>query len=171
MKKSLIFALSGMFLLSTAMISCSQSPASPRKQASGHINEVKVAIDYGAPSVKDRKIWGGLEKYGKVWRAGANECTSIAFDKAVNINGEAIEAGTYAFFIIPNEEGDWVAIFNSESEQWGAYDYNEEKDVLRLNVTPQWSDQVQEQLLYKIEDGSILFAWEKASLKLDVSSE
>ena len=94
----------------TASISCAQK--SPRRQAEGTIGSTSVSIDYGAPSAKGRKIWGGLEKYDVVWRAGANENTTIAFDKDVKIAGQSLPAGKYGFFIIPKEGGDWVVIFN-----------------------------------------------------------
>src|SRR5210317_797179 len=101
---------------------------SPRKQASGQVGDVTVSIDYGAPSVKERVIWGGLEKYGKVWRAGANENTTIAFDKDVKIGKTAVPAGKYGFFIIPSENEDWVVIFNKKNDGWGAYSYNKDDD-------------------------------------------
>ena len=149
---------------------------SPRMQAEGEIDGVKVSIDYGAPSVRDRKIWGGLEAYGKVWRAGANETTAITFDQDVTVNGEAVAAGTYAFFIIPNENEDWVVILNEEWSQekhsvWGAYNYKEEKDVLRVNVAPTWADEVTEQLKYEVADGAVHFAWEKAGLSLSIAKQ
>ncbi|MDN5201017.1 DUF2911 domain-containing protein [Fulvivirgaceae bacterium BMA10] len=153
----------------------SKAVASPRKQASGEIDGVAVNVDYGSPSVKGREIWGGLEAYGKVWRAGANETTAIEFDKDVTINGNALAAGKYAFFIIPNENEDWVAIFNEEwsreeHEAWGAYNYKEDKDVLRVNVKPEWSDEVQEALEYNVANGTINFAWEKARITLEVKA-
>ena len=61
----------------------------PRKQAEGEVYETKIEIDYGAPSVRGRVIWGGLEKYGVVWRAGANENTTMSFSKDVTIGGSS----------------------------------------------------------------------------------
>jgi len=77
-------------------ISCTQK--SPRKQVDGKINGTNISIDYGSPSVKGRIVWGKLEKYDKVWRAGANENTTITFDKDVKIQGNSLPAGTYGFF-------------------------------------------------------------------------
>ena len=153
-----------------------QQVASPRKQASGNIDGVAVNVDYGSPAVKDREIWGGLEAYGKVWRAGANETTSMEFDKDVTINGESLPAGKYGFYLIPNEEGAWVAIFNEEwsreeHDSWGAYNYKQDKDVLRVDVEPTWADDVQERLMYSVGDGSVNFAWEKARVSLEVKSD
>lgn len=148
-------------------LSCAQ--ASPRQQADGSIDGVNIAVDYGAPSVKGRTIWGGLEKYGKVWRAGANENTTVSFDKDVSIGGEDLAAGKYGFFIIPNEDGDWTVIFNKVNDSWGSGKYDESKDALRIDITPEFGDKNQEQLHYSVMDDSIVFAWEKAKLTIPVT--
>ena len=85
-----------------ASVSCAQK--SPRLQAKGTVNGANIVIDYGAPSVKGRTIWGGLEKYGAVWRAGANENTTIAFSHDAKVNGQQLPAGTYGLHIIPFED-------------------------------------------------------------------
>ena len=156
-----------MFLL-VVTISCAQQKASPRKEAKGTLNKVSVTIDYGSPSVKGRAVWGGLEQYGKVWRAGANENTTISFDGNLTIGGTELKAGTYGFFIIPNKDGEWVAIFNSKNDAWGAYSYNEAEDVVRLKVKPKFVKENQEELMYSIGKGSIDLAWEKARLSIPV---
>jgi len=142
---------------------------SPRKQASGQVGDVTVSIDYGAPSVKERVIWGGLEKYGKVWRAGANENTTIAFDKEVKIGETTIPAGKYGFFIIPSENEDWVVIFNKKNDGWGSYSYNEDDDLVRLTVIRKFVDENQEILNYEVGEKGIVFAWEKARLLIPVN--
>lgn len=152
-----------------ASVSCAQK--SPREQAEGTIDGIAVAVDYGAPSVKGRTVWGGLEPYGKVWRAGANDNTTITFDKNITINGNNLSAGKYGFFIIPNEKGDWTVIFNKKNDSWGAYSYNQEEDVLRVDITPKFVDDNQEQLLYSVGENSINFAWEKARLTIPISSK
>ncbi|QCX39162.1 DUF2911 domain-containing protein [Aureibaculum algae] len=148
-------------------LSCAQK--SPRQQAEGKIDGVSVAVDYGAPSVKGRTIWGGLEKYGKVWRAGANENTTVSFDKDVTIGGEELAAGKYGFFIIPNKSGNWTVIFNTVNDSWGSSKYDESKDALRIDITPEFGDENQEQLFFGVMDDSILFAWEKVKLTIPVT--
>ncbi|MDH5476033.1 MAG: DUF2911 domain-containing protein [Cyclobacteriaceae bacterium] len=166
MKKINLLAV---FVLIT-LVACGQkAPKSPRLQTEGKIQGATVAVDYGAPSVRGRTIWGGLEKYGKVWRAGANENTTVSFDQDVIINGKALKAGKYGFFIIPNESGDWVAIFNSKNDAWGASSYNQEEDVLRVNIKPSFVDENQEQLKFSVSSKSIDFAWGKARLAIAVS--
>ncbi len=142
---------------------------SPRQQAAGDIDGVAITVDYGSPAVKGRTVWGGLEDYGKVWRAGANETTSIEFSKNVTINGQELAAGKYAIFMIPNENEDWVVIFNSGWDAWGAFTYAEDQDVLRITTTPAWSDEVTERLTYSVDE-SLEFAWEKARISLEVKA-
>ena len=141
---------------------------SPRKEASGKIGDVTVTVDYGAPSVKGRTVWGGLEKYGKVWRAGANENTTIAFDKDVKIGKNNVSAGKYGFFIIPMENEDWTLILSKKNNAWGAFSYNQKEDVLRLNISPKFVEENQEMLEYSIGEKTINFAWEKVRFVIPI---
>ena len=142
---------------------------SPRKQNSGEISGVKVDIDYGSPSVRGRTIYGGLEAYGKVWRAGANKNTTVTFSDNVKIGGKNLPKGKYGFFIIPNEKEDWVVIFNKKNEDWGAYSYKKEEDALRVNIKPTHVKENQETLMYEVKSNEILFAWEKVELHIPVT--
>jgi len=155
-----------MALLFITTISCAQK--SPRIQVEGNIGGINIQIDYGAPSVKGRAVWGGLEKYDVVWRAGANENTTISFDKDAVISGENIPAGKYGFFMIPKENGNWTVIFNKKNDAWGAFSYKAEEDVLRVDVKPEFGDNVQEQLNYTIDSDHIAFAWDKARINIPV---
>ena len=114
----------------------SAAKPSPAATATGKIGATDVTVNYSSPGVKGRKIFGGLETYGKVWRAGANEATTVEFGKAVMVEGKALPAGKYGFFVIPAESGQWTVIFNKVANQWGAYKYDEKQDALRVLVTP-----------------------------------
>jgi len=92
-----------------------------------------IKVVYSRPSKKGREIFGVLEQFGKVWRAGANENTEIRFYKAATIGGKKIKAGTYSLFIIPNKDK-WTFIINKQTDKWGAFTYDETKDVLRTDV-------------------------------------
>ena len=118
---------------------------SPRKQANGKIGTVAVEVDYGAPSVRDRVIWGELVPYGKIWRAGANENTTISFDSDVTIGKNSVPAGKYGLFIIPKKEGTWILVLSKKNDSWGSNKYSKDNDLLRMNIKP------------NIEDKSILF--------------
>lgn len=132
---------------------------SPPDSVSGKIGNANIEIKYSSPSVKGRKIWGGLESYGKVWRAGANEATTFSTDKDIMVEGKKLPAGKYAFFLIPTET-DWTAVFNKTAAQWGAFKYDEKQDALRVTVKPRKKDAVQERLNYAINKGGIVLNWE-----------
>ncbi len=108
---------------------------SPKASVSQTIGFTEVTITYCRPGVKNRKIWGGLVPYDKVWRTGANEATKITFSNDVMIEGKKLPAGSYGFFAIPMP-GEWTLIFNKVSDQWGAFTYNETQDALRIKVKP-----------------------------------
>ena len=153
------------FLLITT-ISCAQK--SPRMQTEGVINGTSISIDYGSPSVKGRTVWGKLEKYDKVWRAGANENTTISFNKDVKIQDKHLPAGKYGFFIIPRENKSWTIIFNKKNSNWGAFKYKEKEDALRVEIQPTFVNDNQEQLIYTVGSNSINFAWEKVRIEIPV---
>ena len=141
---------------------------SPRQQVTGNVGETTIDIDYSAPSVKGRTIWGGLEKYGKVWRAGADANTTFSFDKEVQIGGATVPAGKYGFFMIPNEDDDWVIILNKKNDGWGAYSYNEDDDVLRMIINPKFVKDTIEELSYIIVENGIEFGWGKARIFIPI---
>ena len=86
-------------LISTAVLAQTGKPrVSPAQTVSYKIGQAKITIDYSSPSVRDRKIWGWLVPYGKVWRAGANEATTFETDKDIKVAGKLLPAGKYGFF-------------------------------------------------------------------------
>lgn len=141
--------------------------ASPRDSVRGTIGKASVYINYGSPSVKGRVIWGDLVPYGKVWRAGANEATTFSTDKDILVEGKTLKAGTYGFFVIP-EKDKWTIIFNKVAKQWGAYEYSEKEDVLRVNVTPMETKEMSERLVYKIQPTGVSLQWEKLSVPVSI---
>ncbi len=153
---------------------------SPRAFLTQTIGLTDVTISYSRPGVKGRKIWGGLVPYKKVWRAGANEATKITFSTDVWIDGKKFSAGSYSFFIIPNENKDWTIIFNKVADQWGAFEYNEAEDFARFNVKPQ-SSNFHEWLSYTFSDmkvnekgknsAQVNLNWEKIKVPFTIETE
>jgi hypothetical protein len=92
-----------------------------------------IKVLYGRPQKKGRRIFGNLVPYDKVWRTGANEATEITFFKDVKLGDQDIKAGTYSLFTIPNKNS-WTIIINSDTDVWGSYYYDQDKDVARLDV-------------------------------------
>jgi hypothetical protein len=109
---------------------------SPPASVSQTIGVTRITIDYHRPGVKGRKIWGELVTYDKVWRLGANEATTISFTDPVKIKGRVLPAGTYALFAIP-KPAVFTVVFNTVAKQWGAFRYDESKDVLRFDLQPE----------------------------------
>src|ERR1700691_462232 len=91
-----------------------------------------ITINYHRPLANGRQIWGKLAPYGQVWRAGANENTTIAFSDPVTIEGQALDKGTYGLHMIPGEN-QWTVIFSKNATSWGAFSYKQEEDALRVN--------------------------------------
>lgn len=136
---------------------------SPQKRTSGKIDDVAVSIIYGSPSVRGRTIWGGLEPYGKVWRTGANEATIFQISEDMKVEGETLAAGRYALFTIPNKDT-WSVIFNTAYDQWGAFEYDEAKDALRVETKPMPLQEKKEALDFIIDGNTIAMQWNNIHL-------
>jgi hypothetical protein len=143
---------------------------SPKAEVAYTIGYTNIEINYGAPAVNGRVIWGNVVPFDQVWRAGANEATTVSFSTDVNIEGQMIKAGKYSLFLIPDST-EWTVIFNKKWDQWGAYSYDEAQDEIRITVEPKMNEGMQERLLYAIHDmkmdmGYIKLSWEKMRLYL-----
>ena len=131
----------------------------------------KVTVTYGRPYKNDREIFGGLEQYGKVWRVGADEATTISFKNDVKIGGQAVKAGTYTMFAIPTEK-EWTIILNSQLNQWGAYSYgkHKDKDVASFKVPVKKLDKAVEQLTIRFPaEQQMLIEWDKTQVSVPMS--
>ena len=144
---------------------------SPKAAVIQTVGFTEVRIDYSRPGVKKREIWGKLVPYDAVWRAGANEATKITFSTDVTVEGKKLKKGSYSLFAIPGRN-DWTIIFNKVADQWGAFEYNESEDALRVKVKTEkaiW----QEWLSYTINKASdtsavIRLEWEKIKVPFKV---
>ncbi|MDX5418080.1 MAG: DUF2911 domain-containing protein [Hymenobacteraceae bacterium] len=139
---------------------------SPPAVATGKIGETVITIDYSSPAVKNRKVWGELVPYGKVWRAGANEATTIEFSRDVTVEGRHLAKGKYSIYTIP-DENQWTVIFNKAVGQWGT-EYDERRDALRVNVKPRKSSKLQERLAYSVAKNGILLRWEHLEIPVKI---
>lgn len=164
----LLFVLFLLSLFAYTTAPAQEERASPPETASGEAGDVGITIDYSSPAVKDREIWGSLVPYNEVWRTGANEATTIEFDKDVVIEGQPLAAGKYSLFTIPTES-EWTVIFNKNPEQWGAFKYDESEDALRVKVKPEKSDEFYERMKFNIDDeGKVILAWENLKIPFNV---
>lgn len=146
--------------------------ASQAAQVKQRVGVTDITITYHRPVVNGRKIWGGLVPTGQVWRAGANENTTIEFSTPVSVEGKALPAGTYGLHMIPNADT-WTVIFSKMAVAWGSYTYNQSEDALRVDVKPR-STEMEEALEYEFEDlkpdsVTVTMKWEKVAVPFRVS--
>ena len=125
---------------------------SPGATVSQSVGVSEVTIRFHRPSVNSREVWGALVPYGQVWRAGANDNTTITFEDPVKVEGKDLAAGTYGLHMIPGED-EWTVIFSSNSTSWGSFTYDQAEDALRVAVRPEKAPYA-EQLAYAFEDVS-----------------
>src|SRR6266704_6179072 len=145
---------------------------SQRAEISQKIGLTNITINYHRPLVKGRKIWDGLVPYGKVWRAGANENTTISFSDPVQNEGKPLDKGTYGLHMIPNAD-EWTIIFSKNSTSWGSFTYDQAEDALRVTVKPRAAD-LHDALTYDFDqlqpDSALVeLEWEKVAVPFKVS--
>jgi tetratricopeptide (TPR) repeat protein len=130
-----------------------------------------IKVNYHRPLVKGRQIWGKVVPYDEVWRAGANENTTISFSDPVSIEGKPLDAGTYGLHMLPGQN-EWVVIFSKNSTSWGSFTYKQDEDALRVTVKSQ-SAEFREALAYDFddvtEDAAVLtMRWEKLAVPVKI---
>ena len=167
LKRSGLAAL--MLMSGTTTLFAQQSPA---EKATGKIGSATVTISYSSPSVRGRKIWGGLVPYNEPWRAGANKATVFETDKPLTVEGKALPAGKYTLFATPGEK-EWTIILNSETGQWGIKhsgeaNFDPAKNVLSVTVKPVKSATMNEKLAYVITGSGFSLNWENLSIPVAV---
>jgi hypothetical protein len=147
--------------------------ASQRAVVGQRVGLTDITVTYHRPLVAGRKIWDGLVPYGQVWRAGANENTTIEFSTPVSVEGHALAKGIYGLHMIPAADS-WTVIFSKNSTSWGSFTYKEVEDALRVKVKSQAAD-MHDALTYEIQDvkpGSAIvkLEWEKLAVPFAVSA-
>ncbi|MEQ6167920.1 DUF2911 domain-containing protein [Ekhidna sp. MALMAid0563] len=168
LKIASLFAMSLLLAFSVSAQKDKSKRPSPPAQVSQEVDGTKITIDYSRPSKRGREIFGGLEDYGKVWRTGANESTWIEVSSDVKVEGKPLAAGKYGLFTIPGED-EWTIIFNKKWDGWGAYEYKEEDDVLRVKVKPTSVDGVVEMFTIDIDNnGDVSLAWDQTQVTFSI---
>lgn len=167
LKKSLTLIL--LFMVSVSVYA---QKASPAATATGKIGEATITISYSSPAVKERKIWGDLVPYGKIWRAGANAATIFETDKAIKVEGKELPAGKYSLYALPTADS-WTFIFNSQVGQWGITRTGETtndpaKDVLKVVVKSKESKEFNERMNFVVDKKGFSLNWEKLTVPVKV---
>lgn len=144
-------------------------PLNVAKAKDGSLPLIKVI--YSRPAKKGREVFGVLEQYGKVWRLGANENTEIKFYKRVKIGGKTVKPGTYSLFAFPNKDK-WTLIVNKQIDRWGAFTYDETKDVLRTEVPVKSLDKTLENFSITFTSNArganLILGWDKTLIELPI---
>jgi tetratricopeptide (TPR) repeat protein len=148
---------------------------SQRAVTTQRIGLTDITINYHAPLVGGRKLFGAAPvPYDKVWRAGANQNTTITFSDDVSIEGKPLAAGTYGLHMIPAAD-QWTVIFSKNSTSWGSFSYDEKEDALRVQVKPHEAE-FRESLAYTFDDikpdsAAATLRWEKLAVPFRVSTD
>ncbi|HZC23186.1 MAG TPA: DUF2911 domain-containing protein [Candidatus Binatia bacterium] len=178
-KRSLLVLFASIFLAASAHAQTATGEtlmlnlprASQHAQVSQRIGITDITINYHRPLANGRQIWGKVVPYGQVWRAGANENTTITFTDPVTIEGQALDKGTYGLHMIPGEN-QWTVIFSKDSRAWGSFSYKQDEDALRVTVKPQATD-THNALAYDFDDVKadstvVTMSWDKVAVPFKV---
>lgn len=171
MKKFFLLTLvSAALFVSGSVVAQDKKPvASPPASTSTKIaNGATITINYAQPSVKGRTIGKDLEPLpGKVWRTGANEATTFETDKDVTIQGQKLPAGKYSLFTLSGDK-EWTVIFNKTAKQWGAYEYKEANDALRVQAQAGKGKFSEKLTITAKPDGNVVLQWGDHEVKFAV---
>ncbi|HEY4195089.1 MAG TPA: DUF2911 domain-containing protein [Mucilaginibacter sp.] len=134
-----------------------------------------ISVKYYRPNTKGRKIFGGTEPYGIVWRTGANNATVITLTDTIQVEGHTLAPGAYSLFSIPGPD-EWTIILNKNTNQWGAYSYDEKQDLLRFKVKPVKLGAKVETLTIQFadvrqEDCMLQILWENTAINLRLKTD
>ena len=152
-----------------AFAQAQNTPKSPPKSLETTIGQTEIAINYNSPYKKGRTLWGDLVPYDQVWRTGANSATKISLSSDVKVEGETLKAGTYSIFTIPTKEK-WTVIFNTVSDQWGAYSYDKGKDALRVVVSPTKAETDVESMTFEVSGNTLMLKWGKLVVPVSIEA-
>ncbi len=136
MKKFFLLAAASYIFFSSEAQQLNTPQPSPTATVKQNFALSSIEISYSRPGVKGRKIFGDLVPYGKVWRTGANNATTITFGEEVMIGGKKVPAGKYGLLTIP-EENEWTVIISKQTNVTSPADYKQDQDVVRVSTKPE----------------------------------
>jgi hypothetical protein len=172
---ALIPAVVGLGLLASSTVvhaDLKNPQASPASSVEQTVGLTDIKVTFHRPAINGRKVWGELVPYGEVWRAGANENTTVTFSSDVKIEGKPLRAGTYGVHMIPTQK-DWTVIFTNMAVAWGSFTYDVKEDALRVSVKPRQASSNEERLTYRFDDPTntkttLVLAWEKLAVPVSI---
>lgn len=163
MKKAFLLSAVALLLITadTTFAQDNKAPASPPATATAKIKSgATIKISYSQPSVKGRTIGKDLEPLsGQVWRTGANKATVFETDKNIKVQGKALPAGKYGLFTLSGDK-EWTIIFNKTWDQWGAFNYDEKQDALRVQAKASKASSFAEKFTINVDQsGKVTLLW------------
>jgi hypothetical protein len=172
MPKLLFIATACVLILGLDSTAPAQQRKSPHESTSLEVGGHKITITYGRPYLHGRKMIGDHEPYGKVWRTGADEATTLETNADLDINGLKVPKGTYALFTIPKPDA-WTLIVNKTAKQWGAFNYKESDDLGRVEMAVTHREHPMEQFTITLKsDGSntvgLTMEWENVVARVPI---
>ena len=153
----------------------STPPPSPEAEWKQRLGFTFVSVTYERPLMRGRKIFGDLEPFGKVWRTGAGDCSTIKFSDDIDFGGQRVKKGKYSIFTIPDPT-EWTVILNTDTTQHGAFNYDEKKDVLRIKIKPESVAKSQETFTIELTDiqkdytGVLALTWENTTVRIPLKT-
>ncbi len=167
------FSLFLLFFTSLSLIAQIEKPSlSPKKVTKQKVGLANFTLEYSQPSKNDRKIFGSLIPFNRVWRTGANASTKITIDKEVSFASNTIPAGTYGIYSIPNKET-WTIIIHKKNNLWGSAGYKKENDLIRFTIPVKTTIDTQETLniyfeSFTIDGANLIISWENTKITIPV---
>ena len=163
-------ALVAALAVPAGLVAAQQKRASPHETVKATIDGANVSVTYGRPSMKGRKIFGGLVPYGQVWRTGADEATILETDKALMIGALHVNPGKVSLYSLVTEKG-WTLVLNKKTGQWGT-EYTQSEDLGRVPMRVETLPAAVEQFTIAVEKnpsgkgGVIVMRWETTKATL-----
>lgn len=158
MRKLLISTFCTLLLAAVATAQEAKKPLSPKQQVEYRTNNKTITVDYSAPSVRGRRIFGELVPYGQLWRTGANQATTLTTTADLMIGSLHVPAGTYTLFTIPTEK-EWTLVVSKQTGLWGTNKYDQAQDLGRVKMSVVPLNTPVEQFTIAVGD-TLALSWE-----------
>jgi hypothetical protein len=173
--KKLLLAAAAVFILLSSEAQLKTPAPSPTQTIKQDFGLASIELSYSRPGVKNRKVFGDLVPFGKVWRTGANQATTLTFAEDVNIAGKKIPAGKYGLLTIPDKDN-WIIIITKQTDVTSPAAYKEDMDVVRVGAKPMKMDESMETFTMqfaniKPNSCELHLMWEKTAVALPINTD
>jgi Protein of unknown function (DUF2911)/Tetratricopeptide repeat len=148
---------------------------SPTQTIKQNFGLSSIELSYSRPGIKGRKIFGDLVPFGKVWRTGANNATTLTFGDAVTIGGTKIPAGKYGLLTIPDKKS-WIIIISKQTDVTSPADYKQDQDIVRVEANTMSMDESMETFTMQFANVKpttceLYMMWDKTTVALPITTD